>query len=338
MGVRLSFLMYKYYITAGNFQCLVANIVKTLLKNWKFWAGICASNIVKTLNKISALSYQGRLKTFYDVYLIFIPKNFAFLSDVSWLLLLKHLKCFWNGLCTALTEQHWIFSWFCRKTIVPPFRLFSCFLSQKITLTFEMFGQCFLISNQTPEVDIVGTKLDIRKCWPKISNVKNIIKQLKMFLVFLGRIIEKSYYMFLQCWKHKYQLRIFSSSTIFSQCLQPSIGNCLLCILPWFFWWSYWVDACNPNQYQSNDCISSHLCASGTSRTCKRVLWIPPSNYKLWWWYWADANQNRSDMQWWWSANPFTFRIYIYVQPYDIWQPFHYPLLRRFDYSTATTR
>ncbi len=40
--------------TAGNFQCLVANIVKTLLKNWKFWAGICASNIVKTYNKISA--------------------------------------------------------------------------------------------------------------------------------------------------------------------------------------------------------------------------------------------------------------------------------------------
>ena len=56
-------------------------------------------------------------------------------------------------------------------------------------------------------------------------------------------------------------------------------------------------------------------------RMCKRVLWIPPSNYKIWWWYWAgatsinteamttlsywaDANQNRSDMQWWWSAIP----------------------------------
>ena len=50
-----------------------------------------------------------------------------------------------------------------------------------------------------------------------------------MFLVFPGNIIEKSYYMFLKFWKHKYWLRIFGSSTMFSQCLQPNIRNCLLC-------------------------------------------------------------------------------------------------------------
>ena len=59
--------------------------------------------------------------------------------------------------------------------------------------------------------------------------LSNHHKATQNILGFLGRIIEKSYYMFLQCWKHKHQLRIFGSSTVFSQCLQPNIGNCLLC-------------------------------------------------------------------------------------------------------------
>ncbi len=97
--------------TAGNFWCLVANIVKTLLKNQKFWASICASNIIKTYNKISLLSYQGRLKTFWVplwCLLNICPKKFCLCFE-----------CFQNSLHTALTEQHWIFSWFCRKTIFP---------------------------------------------------------------------------------------------------------------------------------------------------------------------------------------------------------------------------
>ena len=50
-------------------------------------------------------------------------------------------------------------------------------------------------------------------------------------------------------------------------------------------------------------------------RTCKRVLWIPPSNYKIWWWYWAGATSINIFS----SANPFTFQISIYLHNHMIY-------------------